>query len=263
MFTTHFGMATHPFSERVCAKDMLKDERVEQGLARLTYLADEGLIGLVTGSTGTGKSCLLKLFLEGLTTSRFQPVYVHLTHVKPSSILKLIATGLGEQPRQRGKEMLFLQILEKTRATDRTTLIILDEAHLLSSEALTDVRLLVSSALDDAHIKIVLAGQETLADQLRRSCHSDLVGRISVRYHMRAFTEEQTSCYIDFRMRKSGSSEKVFEPEAKTLIHSYTGGVPRNINNIATACLINAAGRNLQKINDALVNDTFGEFKLP
>lgn len=263
MFTSHFDMTAHPFSERIAAGDMFQDERVEQALCRLKYLAGEGLIGLVTGSTGVGKSCLLKLFLDGLSTSRFQPVYVHLTHVKASSILKLIVAGLGEQPRQRGKERLFLQILEKARATDRTTLLVLDEAHLLSSEALTDIRLLVSSALDDAHIKIVLAGQETLTDQLRRACHLDLVGRISVRYHMRAFTEEQTSCYIDFRMKNSGSSEKVFEPETKALIHSFTGGVPRHINNIATACLINAAGRNLQKINDALVNDTFSEFKLP
>lgn len=263
MFTTHFGMTTHPFSEKISAADMLRDERVEQGLSRLTYLVHDGLIGLVTGGTGVGKSCLVKLFLDSLAPSRFQQVYVHLTHVKASSVLKLIVAGLGEQPRQRGKERLFLQIFEKARATDRTTVLVLDEAHLLSCEALTDLRLLVSSAMDDANIKIVLAGQEPLLDQLRRSCLLDLAGRISVRYHIRAFTEEQTSCYMDFRMKKSGSSEKVFEPEAKELIHNYTSGVPRHINSMATACLISAATQNRQKINDAAVNEVLSEFKLP
>ena len=37
-------------------------------------------------------------------------------------------------------------------------IVVLDEAHLIDTEALTDIRLLVSSALDDAPpLKIVLA----------------------------------------------------------------------------------------------------------
>ena len=64
-------------------------------------------------------------------------------------------------------------------------------------------------------------------------------------------------------MRCAGSNEKVFEPEAKSLIHDYASGIPRQINNIATACLLNAAAQNLNKINEALVTDTMAEFRLP
>ncbi len=53
------------------------------------------------------------------------------------------------------------------------------------------------------------------------------------------------------------------KPEAKELIHDYSGGVPRQINNIATACLINAAAHGHKKISEALVNDTMIEFRLP
>ena len=53
------------------------------------------------------------------------------------------------------------------------------------------------------------------------------------------------------------------EAEAKSLIHDYTGGVPRQINNVATACLINAAACSLKKITEALVNETMAEFSLP
>ena len=47
------------------------------------------------------------------------------------------------------------------------------------------------------------------------------------------------------------------------MIHDYAGGLARQVNNIATACLINAAAANLQKINEPLVNQTIAEFQLP
>ena len=44
---------------------------------------------------------------------------------------------------------------------------------------------------------------------------------------------------------------------------ALTGGVPRQVNNVATACLINAAARGLKIITEALVNETMAEFALP
>ncbi len=172
-------------------------------------------------------------------------------------------TQLGEAPR-RGKDNLFLQILDRTANADLVTLLVIDEAHLIDPQALSDLRLLVSSALDtDAPVKIVLSGQESLAKLLARASLSDLVSRISVRGPLCALTKDQTASYIDARMRCAGSHEKVFEPEAKSLIHDYASGIPRQINNISTACLLNAATRNLSKIDEAIVTDTMAEFRLP
>jgi general secretion pathway protein A len=263
MFLSHFKMTAQPFLERTPADRMLRDERMSQGLARLEYLANAGSIALVTGHTGVGKSSLLKLFLHTLTKNRYLPLYLHLTDVTATSLLKLVVAALGEEPR-RGKERLFLQILERTRSAELTPILILDEAHLLDPQALTDLRLLVSSALEEAPpLKILLCGQETLRDQLKRASHADFVHRISVRYHLRPLTKEETASYVDFQMNASGASEKIFEPEAKDLVHEYANGVPRQINNVATASLLNAAARKLQKINAELVNETMEEFHLP
>lgn len=263
MFLDHFKMTAHPFCERPAREQLLRDDRMAQGLARLEYLAHDGTIALVTGPTGVGKSSLLRLFTESLSPHRHQPLYVHLTPIPSCALLRLIVTALGEKPRL-GKDRLFLQILDKTGNTDTTTLLILDEAHLLPADALTDLRLLVSAGLDAAPaLKIVLSGQEPLQGQLARASHADLLHRISVRYHLRPFTQDQTATYIDFRLQSAGTSDKVFEPEAKRLIHDYTGGVPRQINNVATACLINAAAKNQHKVAEPLVNDTMAEFRLP
>ncbi len=84
-----------------------------------------------------------------------------------------------------------------------------------------------------------------------------------MRYYLPPLTADQTAAYIDFQMRKAGASDKVFDGDAKQLIHDFAGGVPRQINNIATTCLINGAAKNLQKISTAIVEDTMREFQLP
>ena len=47
-------------------------------------------------------------------------------------------------------------------------------------------------------------------------------------------------------------SEKLFDPAAKSLIHDYSGGVPLQINNLATACLLAAAAQNASRISEAI-----------
>ncbi len=263
MFTTHFKMTTQPFLENTPAQHVLKDERVTEGLARLQYLATYGTLALLSGPTGVGKSSLIKLFLSSLSGNSFQPAYVYLTHVGGNGLLKLIVSALGETPRH-GKDRLFLQILNKAQQSEPTTLLVLDEAHLIGPESLTDLRLLVSSLAEDRpRLKMVLSGQESLRDQLKRSCHAALVHRISVRYHISPMSSQQTAAYIDHHMTTAGAGPKVFEPEAKALIHDYAGGLARQVNNIATACLINAAAANLQKIDEPLVNQTIAELQLP
>jgi general secretion pathway protein A len=178
-------------------------------------------------------------------------------------LLKLIVRSFGEMPAW-GKENLFLQILEKAKKTELTPVLIIDEGHLTDSEALIDLRLLVSADLEnESPLKLVLTGQDALWKELKRSAHTDFIHRISVKYHLTPLDRTQTAAYIDFQMRSAGGTDKVFVKGAKELIHDYTGGIPRQINNVATACLINAAARDTQRVNDELVNDTMAEFHLP
>ena len=219
-------------------------------------------MALIIGQTGLGKSSLLRLFIHDLPHNRYNPLYLHLTPLNANAFLRLMVTKLGEKP-QMGKDRMLLQILERIHQNDKCTLFIVDEAHLLAPQTLIDLRLLISSIDEQISLKILLCGQEKLSQTLKRASHADLVQRITLQFVMRAMSKAQTSAYIDFRIIKAGGKDKIFEPEAKDLIHDYTGGVPRQINNVATACLINAAARGLKIITEALVNETMAEFHLP
>lgn len=262
MFLTHFAVKTHPFAEKPPIQWLVKDPRVEQALARLKFFEQQGSLALILGQTGLGKSSLLRLFIHELPANRYLPIYLHLTPLSANAFLRMIVTALGEKPKM-GKDRMLLQIIERIKQNEKCTLFIIDEAHLVDPQTLTDLRLLISCLDEEISLKIVLCGQDHLKDILKRSSHADLVHRINLRFSMQPFTREQTGSYIDSRMTLAGGTVKTFDADAKELIHDYTGGVPRQINNVATACMINAAARSIKKINESMVNDTMHEFHLP
>jgi general secretion pathway protein A len=262
MFAQAFQLNSLPFEENIGADRILDDERFTQALDRLQYFADHGLIALLAGPTGAGKSCLVKRFIHALPAHRYQPLYLHLSRVDAAAMLRMIVTALGEKP-SLGRDRLFRQILDRTREAERTAVLVIDDAHLLNEAILTDLRLLVSAPSSTTpSLKLLLCGQPPLAKLLARASLADLLNRICVRCSLRALSKEQTVSYIDRRLKAAGGSDQLFETAAKHLIHEHTGGIPRAINNLATTCLIHAASRQLKRIHEALVVEAAAELRL-
>lgn len=262
MYQTHFRFQNQPFCEHASPTSLWVDDRMQEGLARLQHFLEHATLGMVTGPTGVGKSALLKRFLHELSRQRYEAVYCHLTHLNTTGLLKTIIAQLGEQPR-RGKERLFQQILDHAAQQESTLVLLVDEAHLLDGEALTDLRLLVSSAIDTAPpLKILLVGQEPLRATLRQAHHQALLNRIHVHYRLKPFSKEQTSRYVDIQMKQAGAAEDIFDSSVKALIHDFTGGLPRAINHLATACLLQGAASNVQRIDETIFQHAVAEVQL-
>jgi type II secretory pathway predicted ATPase ExeA len=255
-------MTEIPFSEKPPIDGILKDDRISQGLANVGYLASNATFGLITGIAGVGKSSLIRLFIDAHKTKSFKLIYMHHTHLKALPFLKILVAALGEIPAY-GKERVFNQIQSKIKESNLSTIVLIDEAHLLESDAFIDLRLLVSSALDEFDgLKIVLFGHPDIKKELRRSRHESLLQRISINYHLSPMIQSQTRQYIDFQLRRVNGSEKIFEEEVKNDIHKYARGIPRIVNKIATACLINAYIENQQKINNGILLKTLNDIEL-
>lgn len=250
-YLEHFKLRSQPFSEHALRDSLWNDTRMEEGLSRLQSLVQNGLLGLVTGASGLGKSALLKRFIGDQSPQVCQTIYCHLAHLPANGLLKLILGQLGEVPK-RGKDKLYSQILDRARRTEGTLVLIFDEAHLLSGDALVDLRLLVSSAIElGPPLKILLVGQDHIRQTLKRSEYTDIVNRISVRYQLRPLTKDQTRQYIDYQVGHHGGDPKIFDDGVKDQIHEFTGGNPRGINNAAIACLLQATSKRLLRIDEA------------
>ena len=170
-------------------------------------------------------------------------------------------TLLGEVPKF-GKDRLYSQILDRAKRSEGTMLLILDEAHLLSGDALVDLRLLVSSAVEAGPpLKILLVGQESLRHTLKRAEYVDIVNRISIRYQLKAFSKDQTHKYIDYLVGSSGGDVKIFDEGVKDLIQEFTGGNPRGINNVAMASLLCAVSRRAARIDEEIFRQAAQELQ--
>ena len=123
---------------------------------------------------------------------------------------------------------------------------------------------LISSALDVGPLlKILLVGQDSLRATLKRTQHADLLNRLSVRFQLRPLSREQTAQYIDFQIARAGGDAKIFDDEVKHLIHDFTGGLPRAVNNLAIACLLQATARRAPRIGEEIFQQAAAEFQLP
>jgi len=203
MFLNHFSLNDHPFTEHPPTKWLMRDPRIDDALAGLQFFEQQGSIGLILGQTGIGKSSLLRLFIHDLPPNRYQPIYLHLTTLNANAFLRLIVTKLGEKPRM-GKDRMLLQLLDRINQNEKSTLLIVDEAHLIDPKALTDLRVLISPIGEKMPLKILLCGQEDLRHILKRSSHADLLYRITLRLFLKPYPREQTALYIDNRITMAG-----------------------------------------------------------
>jgi general secretion pathway protein A len=71
-----------------------------------------------------------------------------------------------------------------------------------------------------------------------------------------------TSEYVDFQISQAGGDIKIFGPEVKDLLHDFTGGLPRAINNLAIACLLQATAANLARVDEDVFRQATAEFQL-
>ncbi len=260
--TLPFSLKRLPFEESIGLDRVQSDERFLDARSRLDYFMEAtGGIALLTGQTGVGKSCLLRWFLSSLPDHRYLILPLTLTSAGTLALWRMIVATLGERP-ALGKDRLYRQITGRTAAPDKTTLLVIDEAHLLDERALTDLRLLTGPnpvRPDAPPIKLLLSGQPPLGKLLTREALADLAGRLTLRHRIHALKKEQTVRYIDQRMRDSGGDPALFDDEAKALIHAHSAGLPRQINQIATLCLIIAAFHKAKTINSTTVNEAVAE----
>ena len=109
-----------------------------------------------------------------------------------------------------------------------TTVLIVYEAHHLSSDTLEELRLLSNlETTEDKLLQIVLVGQPELDKKLDSTELRQLKQRIALRAQLGALTAQQTQEYIDQRLRIAGADSgapQLFPPQAVAAVYAYSGG---------------------------------------
>ena len=105
----------------------------------------------------------------------------------------------------------------------------------------------------------ILVGQPTLARQLRMGAFAALDQRIATRYQLKPMDLADTAGYLRHHLALAGRDEPLFADDAIARLHRAANGLPRQLNNAATAALIAAATTGAQLVDDTAARKAAAE----
>jgi type II secretory pathway predicted ATPase ExeA len=252
----HFGLATHPFARTVPEAGLVRHRSFTESLARLTLAVDTRTPALLTAEPGLGKSTLLGVFADSIDRSKTRLIYTALCSCGPFGLVGQLAARYGVSAR-RSAAQTALAVLDELSRSERTEILVLDEAHRLPDTSLDELRLLSNLDFDRTPpFALLLVGQSLLREKLAEARHASLAQRLAIRCSLGPLSESDSADYLDRRLRAAGARATLFRPAAAARLFEKTGGVPRLMNNLATASLLAAASRGrkhieLQDVDDA------------
>ena len=212
-------------------------------MAHLSYgLSQGGCFIVLSGEVGTGKTTLCRNLLAELPDNVDVALILN-ANINEKELLQTICDELKISYTQKSSQKQLLDqinsYLLKTFSENRHTVLIIDEAQLLSRNVLEQIRLLTNLETTKSKLlQIILIGQPELNDLLSRNDLRQLAQRVTARYHLGALQSFEIEDYINYRLSVAGCKKALFSKQALTKMHALTEGIPRKINVLADHALL-------------------------
>jgi len=221
---------------------------------------------LLTGEVGTGKTTLLNRLLQWLREQRMPTAFIFNPRLTQQEFFHymLAEFGIENQSTSKGEILLKLNdwLLERL-AKNETPVLIIDEAQHLSDDMLEEIRLLTNLETSSQKLlQIVLCGQPELAEKIASPHLRQLRQRIALRTKTMPLSAEETTHYIQQRLRMSGAQREVFTAEAIAAVQEHAAGIPRLINLICENSLIAAFADGRTTVGPEIVGNVARDWDL-
>jgi general secretion pathway protein A len=249
MYTAYYNLREEPFRLTSDPKFFHLAEPHAAGLATVVdaVMRRKGFV-VISGEIGTGKTTILHTALRILqeksgTNSPIASAFILNPMLTREEFLEMILAEFEiscASTTKPARLAALQQMLLNTQAKGGTSVLLVDEAHLLNSELLEEIRLLSNSdTYQEKPLQIVLSGQPEILPILRRPELRALHQRIAAKCVLRPLSYAETRAFIAERLYTAGLRKTVspFSDPALEVIFKYSNGVPRIINLLSDACL--------------------------
>jgi len=260
-----FGLRENPFSLTPNPRYIHRTRHAHETLGRISrgVLDRKGLI-LLTGEVGTGKTTLLYTalhLLDGNPAVQHKiktAVIVHPTLTREEfleSVLDEFDVQCSTQRRQARLEALLKALLDVRRKGGLAVLVI-DEAQMLTTELLKEIRsLLELQTTQEKLLQVILCGHPSIGAKID-ALNQDGTPLEVVHCTARPLTQDETRDYVQHRMRIAGArSDSIFLQEAVQRVHERSGGIPRLVNLLCAQGLSVAASRQTVRVTPRMIED--------
>ncbi|MGH3755805.1 MAG: ExeA family protein [Pseudonocardiaceae bacterium] len=237
-----YGFTRTPFRRDLAPAMLHRHGGHAEAVARIRWCVAETALGVITGEVGAGKTVALRAALAELDASRHTVIYLPNPAIGSRGLYAAVVSGLGGTPRFHTAALIaqtMAHLAAEKHERGRAVIVAVDEAHLLSTDQLEELRLLTNTEMDSvAPFTGLLLGQPTLRRRIKLGAFAALDQRIALRYALPGMTEIETRDYLTHHLKLVGRSDPMFSDHATALIHQTSRGLPRAVNNIALQALV-------------------------
>jgi len=265
MYMEYFGLKDYPFRITPDTDYLYMSSAHSRAKAYMEYAIfnREGFV-IITGEIGSGKTTLIKKLLTELDDNVLV-AKIFQTQLNEVELLQAILVEFGLNPFSAKKvELLSMlnQFLVNSYLDGRQVLLIIDDAQNLSKRVLEEITMLSSVETQKEKIlHVILVGQPELNHKIESADMEQLLQRVSLRYHVRVLTLNETKEYIAHRLNVAGCTEMLFDESLIPEIYEYTGGVPRLTNTLCDTCLTCSYADNKKVVSIVEFNNAINELQ--
>jgi type II secretory pathway predicted ATPase ExeA len=258
-YIQYFGLSEKPFGLTPDPQFFFESKSHKEALDHLKFfLSQREGFAVIYGDVGLGKTTLARIFLRSLDRIVFNTALILNPIMDEAGLLREVLKELGAPETEGSKKELFDRLTNLLLAEHRRgkeTIIVIDEAQLLSEEVLEFIRILSNIETDkDKTLHIILVGQTEIIERLKAPHLRYLAQRITVVYRLQTLALDETEQYISYRLIKAGSQGSVhFEQAALRSIHEAARGAPRLINTLCDRCLLALYSQSKKVVDEHIV----------
>jgi general secretion pathway protein A len=190
--------------------------------------------GLLTGSSGTGKTSLLREIAAVVDRHRCQVHYLAQSQASSVGVGRFLAETLRLSARRTHTQTL-RALADTLKAVPFRVLLFIDEAHCLVPDALQEIRLLAESEIDSLPLfSVLFAGLPELKAKLDAPQLFPLKRRLLFRLELNGLKADEVAGFFALRL---GDLAARFPSAAVPQFFERAGGVPALLESLAKACL--------------------------
>ena len=245
MYLEHFHLTHSPFQEEPDPEIFFpgaKREDICQSLI-LDILSGKPLVKLI-GREGSGKTLVSRVIIDRLP-ARFEVVSIDNPVGSFDDLLRIACIDLGMQPLDQPDSANLVhelqRLLERRRAADKKTVLLIDEAEKLFLATLERLVRYATDHPENLGLTIVLCGRPGLDANLAQLSQLSLGVDTDAGYVLPALTENETRQYLRYRLNAAGLAreqhEEIFTEGAVAKIFKSAEGNLRTLNILAEESL--------------------------
>ena len=218
------------------------------GAAAARAVLDYGLAArapllLLTGDDGCGKTTMVHQIAAAAPDARLAVGIVGGLRGRAGELMDFVLSAFDVPPPEGGGHVAradaFVAFLIERYAAGERTLLVVDEAHLLTDEEIETLRALtnVNTARDEL-VQVMLVGGTALRARLAAPALAHVAQRVGATAHLGAMDAAGCVGFLRARLARAGAPDDLFTDQALLAVAAASRGVPRVAGQLAELALV-------------------------